>query len=108
MAWVAESHREAPEILAFLVARRVGAEWELENLVVAQEARRQGIGSLLVFELVAHARAQRGTAIFLEVRESNRIARALYCKAGFKGQTLRKSYYSNPTEDAILLRLALT
>jgi [ribosomal protein S18]-alanine N-acetyltransferase len=54
-----------------------------------------------------HARAQRGSGIFLEVRESNQSARALYRKVGFKETGLRRSYYADPTEDAILCRLSL-
>ena len=107
LAWIAEDESEALEILAFLVARRLEAEWELENIVVAEKVRRQGAGTLLLRELIRHAQAQQGSGIFLEVRESNRSARALYRKAGFEEAGLRKSYYSNPAEDAIILRLAL-
>lgn len=114
MAWVAEdenSHREdklpSPQFIAFLVARRIAAEWELENIVVAESMRRHRTGSLLVNRLIAHARTAGGTAIFLEVRQSNESARALYQNSGFQPAGLRKGYYSNPTEDALLLRLAL-
>ena len=106
-AWIAEDEGEAPGILAFLVAQRVEAEWELENIVVAGTDRRRGVGTRLLSEFVAHARAEKGSGIFLEVRESNRSARALYRKAGFEETGLRKSYYSNPSEDAILCRLNL-
>ena len=94
-------------ILAFLIAHRIDAEWELENIVVAETARRQGVATRLLGEFIAHARAEQGTAVFLEVRESNQSARALYRKAGFTEAGLRKSYYSNPPEDAILCRLSL-
>ena len=97
----------APEILAFLIAHRVDAEWELENIVVAGTSRRRGVGTRLLGEFVALARTERGSAIFLEVRESNQSARALYRKAGFTETGLRKSYYSHPLEDAILCRLWL-
>jgi ribosomal protein S18 acetylase RimI-like enzyme len=97
----------APEILAFLIARRADAEWELENIVVAGTARRRGVGTRLLGEFVAHATAKRGSAVFLEVRESNQSARALYRRAGFKETGLRQSYYANPPEDAILCRLSL-
>ena len=106
-AWIAEDAGEASGIVAFLVARQVDAEWELENMVVAEAARRRGVGSRLLDELVAHARGEQGSGIFLEVRESNRSARALYRKAGFTETGLRKSYYSGPPEDAILCRLSL-
>jgi len=115
VAWVVEDERgepdkvssEAPEILAFLVARRVDAEWELENIVVSEKVRRQGVGARLLGEFFAHARVEQGSGIFLEVRESNQSARALYRKVGFEETGLRKSYYSNPEEDAILCRLRL-
>jgi ribosomal-protein-alanine N-acetyltransferase len=107
LAWIVESEGGAPEPLAFLIAHRVEAEWELENLVVAANSRRSGVGTGLVSELVANARAARGSEIFLEVRESNEGARAMYRKMGFEEAGLRKSYYSDPAEDAILCRLRL-
>jgi ribosomal-protein-alanine N-acetyltransferase len=94
-------------ILAFLIAHRIDAEWELENIVVAPSARRRGVAMRLLGEFIEHVRAHQGTAVFLEVRESNQGARALYRKAGFTETGLRKSYYSNPPEDAILCRLSL-
>jgi ribosomal-protein-alanine N-acetyltransferase len=114
--WVVEDESEAhpdkasnevPEVLAFLIAHRVDSEWELENIVVARAARRQGVGTRLLSEFVAHARSERGSGIYLEVRESNHSARALYRKAGFEETGLRKSYYADPPEDAILCRLSL-
>jgi ribosomal-protein-alanine N-acetyltransferase len=106
-AWIAEDERGAPEIVGFIVAHRVDAEWELENIVVAETARRQGVGSRLINEFVAHARSLQSSGIFLEVRQSNQRARALYRKEGFEDTGLRKSYYSDPPEDAILCRLSL-
>lgn len=112
-AWVVEDEAEAlsgniaREILAFLAAQRVDAEWELENIVVAGTARRRGLGARLLAELIAHARAEQGSHIFLEVRESNQSARALYRKLGFEETGLRKSYYFDAPEDAILYRLRL-
>lgn len=116
VAWVVEddciAQREkapgkTPEILAFLVAHRIDIhpEWELENIVVAEAVRRQGLGTLLLREFVAHARAEQGAAIFLEVRESNQRAHALYEKFGFQKAGFRKDYYASPAESAILYRL---
>jgi [ribosomal protein S18]-alanine N-acetyltransferase len=94
-------------ILAFLIAHRIDAEWELENIVVAGTARRRGVALRLLGEFIEHAKAEQATEVSLEVRESNQGARALYRKAGFTETGLRKSYYSNPYEDAILCRLTL-
>ncbi|MFZ0762229.1 MAG: GNAT family N-acetyltransferase [Candidatus Sulfotelmatobacter sp.] len=115
IAWVVEDEHggveqassKALSVIAFLVARRIDAEWELENILVAGTVCRRGIGTLLLGELVAHARAAGGSGIFLEVRESNHIARALYRKLGFAETGLRKGYYTTPPEDAILCRLSL-
>jgi len=96
------------EIFGFLVARRVGVEWELENIVVANGVRRRGTGTLLLMELITRARAAGGCAIFLEVRESNQAARAFYRKLGFDEAGVRNLYYTSPAENAVLYRLKLT
>jgi ribosomal-protein-alanine N-acetyltransferase len=94
-------------MLAFLVAHRVDNEWELENIVVAEESRRRGIGSRLLGKLINEARSRNGSAIYLEVRQSNQSARALYRKLGFEETGSRKGYYASLREDAILYRLSL-
>jgi len=113
-AWVVEEDDAAqpqrtppasPGIFAFLIAHRVDTAWELENIVVAATARRRGVGQRLLGELIEQARSTQGSEISLEVRQSNHDARSLYRKAGFEEVGLRRSYYSNPPEDAILCRL---
>lgn len=89
-------------IAGFLTARRVAPELELENVVVAQEARGSGIGIRLMREFLNRAQQSNSEAVFLEVRESNSAARALYKRVGFSETGRRKSYYNNPLEDAIL------
>jgi len=94
--------QESPLILGFLVAHSSSPDWELENLVVALEVRGKGIGTGLMKDLFARARESGGESVFLEVRESNKAARALYENLGFQQSGRRKSYYSNPLEDALL------
>jgi ribosomal-protein-alanine N-acetyltransferase len=94
-------------IFGFLVAQHLAPEWELENIVVAPAARRQGLGKRLLDALLAAARETNSTTVFLEVRESNAAARSLYEKAGFEQTGRRKAYYTNPVEDALLYRLTL-
>lgn len=91
----------------FLVASTASPEWELENLAVAQDRRRQGIARRLLEELLARARRQEADAVWLEVRASNATARRLYQACGFSLRGTRKSYYSNPLEDAVLLTISL-
>ena len=97
----------APRLIAFLVAHRVGQEWQLQNITVSKTFQRKRIGTLLLSEFIAHARRERASEIFLEVRESNHSARALYQNAAFKEVGLRKNYYSNPIENAVLYRFSL-
>jgi ribosomal-protein-alanine N-acetyltransferase len=89
-------------LAGFLVARHSPPEWELENIVVAHEVRRTGIGKNLMDTLLGEARQTNSDTILLEVRESNTAARRLYEKLGFKETGRRKAYYTNPREDAVL------
>lgn len=100
---VAESG-DKTTILGFLCARIIGiaGEWEIENVVVDEEFRRQGIGSLLMQSLVDNWEASAGRVLLLEVRESNTAARALYERHGLSEVGRRRAYYRDPAEDAIL------
>jgi ribosomal-protein-alanine N-acetyltransferase len=98
---------EESTLLAFLIARPLGVEWELENLVVVASARRRGLGTRLLKALFSVLRQQGGRAVFLEVRESNAAARALYQKCGFVAQGRSQRYYQEPLEDAVRYRLML-
>ena len=88
----------------FLIAQQIAPEWELENIVVAPSARRTGLGTELLKALLDKVGDTNDGAVFLEVRESNLAARALYEKLGFRETGRRKSYYVNPLEDAVLYR----
>jgi ribosomal-protein-alanine N-acetyltransferase len=94
--------------LGFLIAHHVHPEWELENLVVAPAFRRRGLATRLLTALLLHARETNSQSVFLEVRESNQEARALYIRAGFEESGRRRLYYTNPQEDAVLYSLVLT
>jgi [ribosomal protein S18]-alanine N-acetyltransferase len=95
------------QLYGFIVARNIAPEWEIENIVVIQKARRKGLGTRLLEVLIDSVRRTNSEAVFLEVRESNRGARTLYESAGFETIGRRKSYYMQPLEDAILYRLRL-
>ncbi len=92
------------QLRGFLIARAVAGDWELENIAVAGLARRRGLGSRLLAEFLDRARAAGGTAVFLEVRESNHAARALYEKWAFQECGRRLKYYRQPEEDAVTYR----
>lgn len=98
---------EAGVIAGFVIARCGIEDWEIENVVVDPELRRRGVGCLLIQETLRRAREHDALDVFLEVRESNVAARALYNRLGFNEQGRRSRYYRNPEEDALLLRLAM-
>jgi [ribosomal protein S18]-alanine N-acetyltransferase len=98
---------EQGTITGFLVASAINAEWEIENVLVEQNTRRQGLGRKLVLKLLDQARKQKAVSVFLEVRESNLAARNLYLSLGFTQIGRRSRYYSHPPEDAILYRFEI-
>jgi ribosomal-protein-alanine N-acetyltransferase len=89
----------------FVVARVIGEEWEIENIAIAGRARRRGLATTLLGQLLHLARTEGVAAVFLEVRESNRAARALYEKCSLLESSRRHRYYQDPEEDAILYRI---
>jgi [ribosomal protein S18]-alanine N-acetyltransferase len=105
MALVSE---ERSAVQAFLIGRIVGSEGELENMVVSNSRRRQGIGKMLVEEFLGLSGSEGARVIFLEVRESNVAARRLYESYGFAEKGRRQRYYAEPAEDAILYQKLLT
>lgn len=101
---VASVIEEDGEVKGFLVARVRDREWEIENIVVADDRRRRGLGARLLEEIINRARPQGAEVIFLEVRESNQAARSLYEKSGFVPAGLRPRYYRDPEENALIYR----
>jgi ribosomal-protein-alanine acetyltransferase len=95
---------EDAQVVGFIVARQTGPEWEIENIAVTGPARRRGLGTRLLGEFMDLARSRGGREIFLEVRESNLAARALYGKWAFVEAGRRKQYYQDPPEDALIFR----
>lgn len=80
-------------------------EAHITNIAVAPEWRRLGIGSMLLRELALRARAKGVNRMTLEVRVSNYPARHLYEKFGFVRKGLRRGYYADTQEDAIIMWL---
>jgi ribosomal-protein-alanine N-acetyltransferase len=89
----------------FISGKALDEEWEIENIVVVGLARRRGLATRLLGELLDMGRSQGARTVFLEVRESNLPARRLYQKWAFVESGRRKRYYRDPEEDAIIFRL---
>jgi ribosomal-protein-alanine N-acetyltransferase len=95
------------EVCGYVVAWFVLDEGEIGNLAVARDARRRGIGARLLDGAIAAVRASDVDTLYLEVRDSNAAARALYASRGFVEVGRRRDYYRKPREDALVLRLDL-
>lgn len=80
---------------------------DMMNIAVAPEYRRKGIAEALVVALVAELKKRKSICLLLEVRASNIPAITLYEKLSFVQVGLRKNYYRNPKEDALILRKEL-
>ena len=117
--WPAQSFREAltmehsfglvaecsGEIAGYLIGRAVVGTGEILNIAVLPEWRRRRVGRQLLDAGLDTLAARGAEEVFLEVRESNAGALALYQDAGFRAVGQRAGYYRNPREDALILRL---
>ncbi len=92
-------------IVGYGVLQVLGKDCHLLNLGVEPYFQGQGLGSRLLGSMLDAARSQRVKRVFLEVRPSNRAARALYAREDFRAIGLHKGYYPTSTgrEDALVL-----
>ncbi len=89
--------------LGYVGCQTVLDEGYITNVAVSPEARRRGIARMLLHELSARAEEKGLAFITLEVRQSNAAAIALYEGQGYNEVGVRKGFYSNPKEDAVLM-----
>lgn len=81
---------------------------EIESIVIKKDFQRLGIGNFLLNYIFDFAKLNNIQNIFLEVRNSNIAAINLYMKNGFKKINIRKNYYTDTNEDAIILKKNIT
>ncbi|MEY8337926.1 ribosomal protein S18-alanine N-acetyltransferase [Lachnospiraceae bacterium 62-35] len=98
---------EQKRAVAYGIFQLLAGEGEVLRIGVLPSERRMGLGSKVLEAMEGYARANQGERIFLEVRESNQGARMLYKSWGFQELGIRRNYYQNPREDAVLMRLVL-
>ena len=99
--------RDGGELLGYLLGQMIVPEGDLLRIAVRPSARRRGVGRKLIEAFLAYLQANGCTVCFLDVREHNAPAQALYTSYGFTPLDRRKNYYHLPTEDAIVMRLPL-
>ena len=92
-------------VAAMIVSWIVVDELHIATIATHPEFRRQGIGALILTEALKDATAAGVRRAFLEVRESNEAAQAMYRKFGFEITGRRPRYYKDNGEDAILMTL---
>jgi len=94
---------ETGELLGYLIISRYVDAWHVMNLAVAPEHRRRRIATNLL-ERLFEATANEGRRGYtLEVRVSNDVAIRLYERAGFKPRGIRRGYYTDNREDALIM-----
>ncbi len=105
--WVARQGNipEGSTVVAYLCFWIVFEELRIMNVAVAEPMRRQGIATRLVAQALALARDHGARRAMLEVRVSNQAAIAMYERLGFSRTSVRRRYYVNPEEDAIVMEM---
>lgn len=95
---------ENGEIAGYICGQTVADECELYRIAVLSSHRKKGYANMLMEYFISECKNKTINNIFLEVRSSNTPARSLYEKFGFRNLGIRKKYYSNPIEDAVIYK----
>jgi ribosomal-protein-alanine N-acetyltransferase len=98
---------EPSQFAGYICCRLVAGEAEILKIVVTQHFRGQGVGSLLLQAALTRMAEKGASRCYLEVRDSNGIARSLYEKFGFRQIGYRRDYYSSPREAAVVYKLGI-
>jgi ribosomal-protein-alanine N-acetyltransferase len=91
------------ELLGYMGAQVLGEEIHITNMAVAERYRRRGLGSALLIACVRRGTESGARWLTLEVREGNHQARSFYRLFGFDEIGLRRSYYPDSGEDAVIM-----
>ncbi len=106
--WLAPHHEDSnrhEKIIGFTGFWMMAGEAHIISLAVKREFRRRGLGKLLLIELVTEAVKKQAEIVTLEVRVSNYEAQRLYLQYGFISKGVRRAYYTDNREDALIMTL---
>ena len=92
-------------VIGYVGAYMVRDEAFLNNVAVTKSARRQGVGRALMEKMIETVSAEGASFLSLEVRFSNQAAADLYRSLGFEPEGVRKKFYRDPEEDALIMTL---
>jgi len=106
-AFVISAEARNGELAGYAIGSFAAGEGELLRIAVLPDHRRCGLGQDILNEFLRQMISRSVETVFLEVRVSNAGAIALYEKTGFEKYTVRRNYYKNPVEDAVMMRLDL-
>ncbi len=94
---------EGAELYGYVLGRLIAPEGEIYRIAVREDKRKRGIGYRLLSYMMKTERGHGLETVFLEVREKNTPARNLYKAYGFEEISIRKNYYQNPTDNAVIM-----
>jgi ribosomal-protein-alanine N-acetyltransferase len=95
------------EVAGYAGMWKILDEGHITNIAVSPRYRRKGLGSLLLNKLIEIAEENKIKVLMLEVRKSNEAAIGLYVKKGFEQVGLRRNYYADNNEDAVLMNFTI-
>ena len=95
------------QIIGFIIFSPINPEAHILSISVKKEMQSKGIGTLLLNCMLDQCKVMNYKKIFLEVRASNIQAINFYEKLGFSKDAIRNNYYTDNSEDALLMSLSI-
>ena len=92
-------------VIGYIILWHLMEEVQISNFAIHPDFRRKGLGESVLYHVLKTIKKEGACDIFLEVRPSNRAARSLYKKLGFRPLGVREKYYRSPDEDALIMGL---
>lgn len=95
------------EKVGFIGYTQLFDEVEITTFGILKPFKNQGIGQSFLSAFIKQLKVEEIKTVFLEVREQNKVAIAVYERAGFETISLRKNYYHDPVDHALIMQLKI-